>query len=97
MQVDNALSGQECLTLTKQNHYDIIFMDHMMPEMDGIETLSRIKSDSGNPNNNTAVVMLTANALIGMREMYLEKGFTDYLSKPIAPEKLEKMIKKVNP
>ncbi len=92
MQVDTASSGYECLEITKQNRYDIIFMDHMMPEMDGIETLSRIKSDSENPNNETTVIMLTANALIGMKEMYLAKGFSDYLSKPIMPDKLEKMI-----
>ena len=92
MQVDTALSGPECLELTAQKSYDIIFMDHMMPEMDGIETLGRIKADKDNPNNNTTVIMLTANALIGMKEMYLEKGFSDYLSKPIVPDKLEKMV-----
>ncbi len=92
MQVDTALSGQECLTLTKQNLYDIIFMDHMMPEMDGIETLHHIKADNDNPNKDTTVIMLTANALIGMKEMYLEKGFSDYLSKPIVPDKLNKII-----
>ena len=93
MQVDTASSGQECLAFTGQKKYDIIFMDHMMPEMDGIETLGNIKSDADNPNNNTTVIMLTANALIGMKEMYLEKGFTDYLSKPIIPDKLEKIIR----
>ncbi|MBQ9948727.1 MAG: response regulator, partial [Oscillospiraceae bacterium] len=92
MQVDTASSGFECLTFTRQKKYDIIFMDHMMPEMDGIETLSRIKADTENLNNSTTVIMLTANALIGMKEMYLEKGFTDYLSKPIMPDKLEKKI-----
>ncbi len=92
MQVDTASSGQECLSLTKSKKYDIIFMDHMMPEMDGIETLGRIKADEDNPNNTTTVIMLTANALIGMKEMYLDKGFTDYLSKPIVPDKLEKVI-----
>ncbi len=92
MKVDTASSGQECLDLTKNKKYDIIFMDHMMPEMDGIETLGRIKADSDNLNNNTTVIMLTANALIGMKEMYLDKGFTDYLSKPIVPDKLEKII-----
>ena len=92
MQVDTALSGKECLSLTAEKQYDIIFMDHMMPEMDGIETLSIIKANKDNPNNDTTVIMLTANALIGMKEMYLEKGFSDYLSKPIAPDKLDKMI-----
>ena len=92
MQVDTVSSGQECLSLTAKKKYDIIFMDHMMPEMDGIETLLKIKADENNPNKDTTVIMLTANALIGMKEMYLEKGFTDYLTKPIMPQKLEKMI-----
>lgn len=92
MQIDTATSGRECLSLTAGRKYDIIFMDHMMPEMDGIETLGHIKADADNPNNDTTVIMLTANALIGMKEMYLKKGFTDYLSKPIVPEKLEKLI-----
>ena len=93
MQVDTAGSGQEAIELTTAKKYDIIFMDHMMPVMDGIETLSHIKADKENPNNETTVIMLTANALIGMKEMYLEKGFTDYLSKPIVSDKLEKLIK----
>ena len=93
MQVDTAVSGQECLELTRQNLYDIIFMDHMMPEMDGIETLYNMKADANNLNNNTTVIMLTANALIGMKEKYLEKGFTDYLSKPIIFDKLDTIIK----
>ncbi len=94
MNVETALSGQECLELTKQNKYDIIFMDHMMPEMDGIETLQAIKADANNINRHSTIIMLTANALIGMKEMYLEKGFVDYLSKPIIPQKLDKLINK---
>ncbi len=97
MQVHTALSGQECLALARSNVYDIIFMDHMMPEMDGIETLHNMKADTKNLNKNTPVIMLTANALIGMKEMYFEKGFTDYLSKPVVPDKLEKMIKRYLP
>jgi len=97
MQVDTALSGQEALEITAKKKYDIIFMDHMMPVMDGIETLGHIKGDKTNPNNNTTVVILTANALIGMKEMYLKKGFTDYLSKPIVPDKLEALIKQYLP
>jgi len=92
MKIDTALSGQECLSLTRQNVYDIIFMDHMMPEMDGIETFSCLKNDVDNLNANTPVIMLTANALIGMKEMYMEKGFSDYLSKPIVPGKLDNII-----
>ncbi len=97
MQVDTAQSGEECLELTEKKRYDIIFMVHMMPEMDGIETLGKLKENPKNLNQNTTVIMLTANALIGMKEMYLKKGFTDYLSKPIVSEKLDKLIKEYLP
>lgn len=97
MKIDTALSGEKCLELTGQNHYDIIFMDHMMPGMDGIVTLEKIKQNKQNKNIDTPVIMLTANALSGMKEMYLEKGFTDYLSKPIDGNKLERKIEKYLP
>lgn len=76
-------SGKECLELMKQTKYDIIFLDHMMPEMDGVETLHRSQSMLGNLNRFTPIIALTANAISGMREKYLDLGFTDYISKPI--------------
>lgn len=97
MKIDTALSGEKCLELTCKNHYDIIFMDHMMPGMDGIVTLEKMKENLYNKNINTPVIMLTANALTGMKEMYLENGFTDYLSKPIDGNKLERTIEKYLP
>lgn len=92
MQIDTALSGDEGIELTKHNVYDIIFMDHMMPEKDGIETFHEISSDAVNPNRNTTTVCLTANAISGAREMYLAEGFDDYMTKPIDADRLEEMI-----
>ncbi|MBO5352095.1 MAG: response regulator [Lachnospiraceae bacterium] len=92
MKIDTAISGEKCIELACRNQYDIIFMDHMMPEMDGIVTLQKLKEHPENKNRNTPVIMLTANALSGMKEMYLEKGFDDYLSKPIDGIRLEKKI-----
>ena len=89
-QVTDADSGAKCLELLRDNRYDIIFLDHMMPEMDGIETLYRIKEESlavGTP-----VIMLTANAIAGNREMYLEEGFDDFISKPVIPKALDEML-----
>ena len=97
MQIDTATGGEAGIELACKNTYDIIFMDHMMPGLNGIETLEKLKKTEENQNPDTPVVMLTANALSGMKEMYLEKGFADYLSKPIDGIKLEKMIKKYLP
>lgn len=93
VKVDEAESGMECLELVQQNHYDLIFLDHMMPEMDGVETLHHMKEIDDYPCKTTPVIALTANAICGAREMYLKEGFNEFLSKPIQPEKLEKMIK----
>lgn len=93
VQVDETESGMECLELVKQNRYDLIFLDHMMPGMDGVETLHHMKKMNDYPCQSTPIIALTANAIQGAREMYLSEGFDDFLSKPIQPEKLEKMIK----
>jgi len=92
MKVDLAAGGEECIELTKQKKYDIILMDHMMPELDGVETLHILRADASNPNCNAVVIVLTANAVAGCREMYLEYGFNDYFSKPIQADKLEALI-----
>ena len=97
IQITDAESGIECLNLVQENRYDLIFLDHMMPGMDGVETLHRIKALSGCPCQNTPIVVLTANAVSGAREKYLSEGFDDFLSKPIVPEKLENMIKHMLP
>ena len=92
IQVDTAASGKECLELTKQKCYHLIFMDHMMPEMDGVEALHLLRADASNPNQNAFVVALTANAIAGCREMYLEYGFNDYFSKPVQADKLDDFL-----
>ena len=82
-ETDLAGRGVACLEMIRKKKYDIIFLDHMMPEMDGIETFTRLKADKEHLNADTPVIILTANAIVGAKEMYLSKGFTDYLSKPI--------------
>ena len=97
MTIDTAGSGKEGIELTQKNKYDILFLDHLMPGMDGVETLSAIRADGNNPNKNTVAVCLTANAISGAKEFYLENGFDDYLTKPIYPDQLEKMLSKYIP
>ncbi|MCR5322547.1 MAG: response regulator [Lachnospiraceae bacterium] len=91
VRVDAAGSGDEGIVLADINLYDIIFIDHMMPDKDGIETLVEIRAGIA-LNEHTPAVCLTANAVSGAREMYLEAGFDDYLTKPIDPSRLERMI-----
>ncbi len=88
--IDTAASGKDAIDLASKNRYDILFIDHMMPDMDGIETLNNIRK-SGMCTDVPAVA-LTANAISGAREMYLEAGFNDYLSKPVDGVKLERLI-----
>ena len=89
IQIDKATSGKEALQLTLDNSYDIIFMDHMMPGMDGIEAMKQIKAQVDGKNRNTIIIVLTANAMTGDREGYLKVGFNDFISKPIDPDVLE--------
>ena len=92
MQIETADSGEAGIELFKKKYYDLIFLDHMMPEKDGIETLKEMKACAETPNQKTPVICLTANAISGMREMYIEAGFDDYLTKPIDTVKLENML-----
>ena len=92
VQIDTADDGPSCLAMTKEKKYDILFLDHRMPGMDGIETLERLKAMEGNPNTEVPVVALTANAVSGARESYIAAGFTDYLTKPIDSNQLENML-----
>lgn len=92
--IDTAQRGMECLEYVKRRQYDLIFLDHMMPEMDGIETMEQMKVLTNNLNKNTPVIMLTANAIIGAREEYLQAGFNDYLTKPFHEEELQEMLVK---
>ena len=97
IQVTEAASGAECLQLVQENQFDLIFLDHMMPEMDGVETLHCMKALPEYPCKDTPVVVLTANAVSGAKEAYLSEGFDDFLSKPIVPDKLEAMLLKMLP
>ena len=90
IKIDSAMSGREGLALAEKNKYDVIFIDHMMPDMDGIETLERMREIE--LNKDTPTVALTANAISGAKEMYLEVGFEDYLSKPVNGMRLENML-----
>ena len=94
IQLDMANGGSECLQMTMNKKYDLILMDHMMPEPDGIQTLHLLRDDKDNMNCDTKVIVLTANAIEGMREEYLNEGFEDYLSKPIDVNKLDSVLEK---
>ena len=91
--VDVAGSGEEGLTLMKEQHYDLIFMDQMMPDMDGIATFEEMKR-MNHQNKTTPVIAMTANAVKGAKEMYLQHGFADYISKPIFEEKMWKILER---
>ncbi|GHV71116.1 hypothetical protein AGMMS49928_21550 [Spirochaetia bacterium] len=92
--VETCLSGAEAVELVKRQEYDIIFMDHMMPEMDGIETTALIRALDDPRLRKIPIIALTANALSGMREMFLEKGFNDFLTKPIDVSRLDEIMEK---
>jgi CheY-like chemotaxis protein len=94
MSIDVCESGAQAIRLAKANSYDIIFMDHMMPEMDGIETAAAIRALNGIYFKTVPIIALTANAVFGMKEMFLAEGFNDYLSKPIEIFKLNEQIER---
>ena len=97
IQIDTAESGYECLDMVVRKKYDVIFLDHRMPGMDGIETLKEMKELPINLNADTPVISLTANAISGAREQYITAGFKDYLTKPINSTHLENMLIKYLP
>lgn len=96
-EVDTCFSGSEAILKCKENHYDVIFLDHMMPGMDGIETLNRIRTLDGNTDNNVPIVVVTANAAPGAEEYYLGNGFDDYISKPVDLDLLNEILFKYLP
>jgi len=91
LNVTSVSSGLECINYTKTKRYDLIFLDHMMPDMDGIHTLYNLKKRA--EGFDTPVVVLTANVIEGSKEMYLREGFCDYLSKPINQAELNRILK----
>lgn len=92
LQIDTAESGKEALKKVCEKKYDVIFLDHRMPEMDGVETFHAMQELEDSYNHNTPVIALTANAISGAREEYFKEGFTDYLSKPVDSSRLEEML-----
>ena len=95
-QVETVESGEECLKLLKTNHYDIIFLDHKMPGLDGIETLKQAREIDG-PSRLAAFIALTANSGTGLRDEYLSYGFNDYLPKPIKSDAIKKILARYIP
>ncbi len=92
IQVDTALSGSECLRMLEEKKYDLVFLDQMMPEMSGTQTLEKIRSR--NLAEGTPVIALTADAIVGSRDSYISEGFDDYLAKPVMYRELEKTLLK---
>lgn len=93
LQIDTALSAAEGLKLIRQHSYQLLLIDHMMPEMDGIEMLQHVKTMDGGIYKDIPAIAITANALSGAKQTYLDAGFCGYLSKPIDPERFEQIIK----
>lgn len=97
IQVDTADGGHETLEKICQQKYNMVFIDHMMPGMDGVETFHKMKDLEGNMNAGIPWIVLTANAISGAREMYMKEGFMDYLSKPVDYLKMKNMLMKYLP
>ena len=97
IKVDTALSGMICLKKLEKHHYDLIFMDQMMPSLDGIQTLKMALAMDNNLSKDAPIIALTANAISGARERLISEGFTDYLSKPIDIKLMEQMLMKYLP
>lgn len=94
IQIDLAMSGTDALAKIEENDYDLIFMDHFMPEMDGVETTQRIRELQDEKKSKVPIVALTADAVTGVREKLMSKGMDDFLSKPILMPELTKILKK---
>ena len=95
--IDTALSGMEALEKLESKDYDMVFMDHMMPEMDGVDTLHRIRDKAGIYYANIPVIALTANAVAGAKEMLIAEGFQDFLSKPVEIASMHRILDKYLP
>lgn len=93
IEADGAESGYSALEMLEKKNYDLIFMDHMMPQMDGVETVKRIREMQDETKKNTKVIAVSANAIRGIRDSFVQQGFADYLSKPIEVPRLEKLLR----
>jgi CheY-like chemotaxis protein len=94
IQIITCMNGKDAIDLVRENQYDLIFMDHMMPVMDGVEATAAIRLLEGDYYKKIPIIALTANAIFGMKEMFLEKGFNDFLSKPIEISELDEIMGK---
>lgn len=94
MNVTTAMSGEEAIALLNSQSFDLVYMDHMMPEMDGVETVKRIRESEKAELRRIPIVAFTANAVSGMKEMFLSSGFQDFVSKPIEKVELQKTLLK---
>ena len=97
MKVYTAMSGQESIDICREKVFDIIFMDHMMSGMDGVEAMKRIRTDVAGLNGSIPIVALTANAMSSAKQMFLSEGFDGFVSKPVEIEELERVLKQVLP
>ena len=97
IQVDTSLSGREAVEMCRRTSYDIIFLDHMMPGYDGVETLRRIREINYGTYQDLPVIALTANTISGAREMFRNEGFTEFIPKPIERAVLERVLRRVLP
>ena len=97
MSIDTALSGKEAISKFRNGEYDIVFMDHMMPEMDGVEAMKHIKRAASELNKSVVVVALTANAVSGAKEMFIREGFDGFIAKPINIYEFERVMMRVLP
>ncbi|MCR4787784.1 MAG: response regulator [Lachnospiraceae bacterium] len=97
MIIDTAGSGKESIKKFKNDNYDVVFMDHMMPEMDGVEAMKHIKEEAGEHNRSVIVIALTANAVSGAKEMFIKEGFDGFIAKPINTADFERVMMKLLP
>lgn len=97
MQVQTAESGRMAIDLCEKEDFDLVFLDHMMPEMDGVETLKRLRKIQTNSQQKLIIIAFTANAVSGAREMFLREGFDEFVSKPIEYSEMEHVLRKVLP
>jgi CheY-like chemotaxis protein len=94
MKIDLAENGNKAVEMVKENNYDLIFMDHMMPELDGVDTTKLIRCMDGDKYKKVPIVALTADVVAGTREMLLDEGMQDFLGKPIDDNELKNILRK---
>lgn len=97
MSVTTAESGRKAVELCETEEFDLVFLDHMMPEMDGVETLKQLRRNNAETGRELTIIAFTANAVSGAREMFLQEGFDEFISKPVEPLEMERILRKVLP